>query len=162
MIHDNSRIVAWSYRNKENPQICDTSLLKGFEGVIAANNGKSEDQNQSIKSDGFSNSDSGYVDSPSLWRTCEMRYMYQFIWSTFNSKSLAWLRDQSNGNKWYILASGHHFEIKATKWCPSAKMYDLLPLLWPRSRDRSNGKKSQILALGLYFETTATATNGTS
>ena len=57
----------------------------------------------------------------------------------------------------------------------SAKMYDLLPLLWPRSRDRSNGNKWYILALGQphwgqsngnkshtsghHFDTKATATN---
>ena len=83
------------------------------------------------------------------------------------------LRDQSNGNKSYILALGHHFETKATatnrtswNWGTTSRPKQRTQIvhlsIGAPLRDQSNGNKSYILALGHYFETKATSTNRTS
>ena len=82
------------------------------------------------------------------------------------------LRDQSNGNKSYILELGHHFESEATatnrtsyNWGttsrPKQRQQIVHLSIGAPLRDQSNGNKSHILALGHHPETKATATNRT-
>ena len=82
------------------------------------------------------------------------------------------LRDQSNGNKSYMLALGHHFETKATAtnrtsihWGtasrPKQRQQTVHLSIGATRRGQSNGNKSYILALGRHFEAKATATNRT-
>ena len=83
------------------------------------------------------------------------------------------LRDQSNGNKSYMLDLGHHFETKATatnrtswNWGTTSKPKQRQQVvhlsIGAPLRDQSNGNKSYIYSLGHHFETKATATNRTS
>ena len=67
------------------------------------------------------------------------------------------LRDQSNGNKSYVFALGHHFETKATATNRTSFHWGKI------LRGQSNGNKSYILALRHHVEPAkATATNRTS